>query len=151
MKFETLNPASRVWLYQSNKALTPSEMSWLQDELNRFTEQWAAHGNQLQAAGKVLNPFFIALAVDLTHENASGCSIDASVRFVKSVGNELNVDFFNRLKMWVEVEAGTPQLVSFKELTNYPNEFVYNPLVEKLADLDAKFKLKVADFLAQAN
>ncbi|TXI85715.1 MAG: hypothetical protein E6Q37_05730 [Crocinitomicaceae bacterium] len=151
MKFETLNPASRVWLYQASKALTPTEMSWLQEELDRFTEQWAAHGNQLQAAGKVMNPFFIALAVDLTHENASGCSIDASVRFVKSVGNELNVDFFNRLKMWVEVEDGAPQLVSFKDLTKYSDLFVYNPLVEKLADLDSKFKLKVADFLAQTN
>lgn len=151
MKFETLNPESRVWLYQAHRALSPTEINWLQDELNQFTEQWAAHGNQLQAAGKVLNPFFIALAVDLTHENASGCSIDASVRFVKAVGNELNVDFFNRLKMWVEVEDGAPQLVSFKDLTKYSDLFVYNPLVEKLADLDSKFKLKVADFLAQTN
>jgi hypothetical protein len=151
MKFETLNPESRVWLYQANRALSPTEISWLQDELNQFTEQWAAHGNQLQAAGKVLNPFFIALAVDLTHENASGCSIDASVLFVKAVGTELQVDFFNRLKMWVELEDGRTQQVAFRELATYPANFVFNPLVEKLSELDAKFKVKVADFLAQNN
>lgn len=151
MKFETLNPESRVWLYQANRALSPTEINWLQDELNQFTEQWAAHGNQLQAAGKVLNPFFIALAVDLTHENASGCSIDASVRFVKAVGTELQVDFFNRLKMWVEFEDGRTQQVAFRELATYPTNFVFNPLVEKLSELDAKFKVKVADFLAQNN
>jgi hypothetical protein len=105
----------------------------------------------LKAAGEVLNPYFVALAVDLTHENASGCSIDASVRFIKSVGAELNVDFFNRLKMLVEDNEGNQNLVPFKQIIEQSQNFVYNPLVEKIGDLDSKFKIKIGEFLSRTN
>jgi len=151
MSIKDLNPNSKLWLYQSNRPLNSTEISWLNEQLEEFTKQWAAHGNQLKAAGEILNPYFVALAVDLTHENASGCSIDSSVRFIKSVGVELNVDFFNRLKMLVEDESGSQNLVPFKEIAEQSNNFVFNPLVEKLGDLEAKFKIKVGDFLTSTN
>jgi hypothetical protein len=83
MSIKDLNPESKLWLYQTNRPLNSTEITWLNEQLEEFTKQWAAHGNQLKAAGEVLNPYFVALAVDLTHENASGCSIDSSVRFIK--------------------------------------------------------------------
>jgi hypothetical protein len=136
-------------LYQTNRPLNSTEITGLNEQLEEFTKQWAAHGNQLKAAGEVLNPYFVALAVDLTHENASGCSIDSSVRFIKSVGEELKVDFFNRLKMWVEDENGQQNLVPFKQIIEQSQNFVYNPLVEKVGDLDAKFKIRIGDFLSK--
>lgn len=151
MSIKDLNPESKLWLYQSNRALNSTEITWLNEQLEEFTKQWAAHGNQLTAAGEVLNPFFVALAVDLTHENASGCSIDASVRFIKSVGTELNVDFFNRLKMLVEDNEGNQNLVPFKQIIEQSQNFVYNPLVEKIGDLDSKFKIKIGEFLSKTN
>jgi hypothetical protein len=149
MRIKDLNPESKLWLYQTNRPLNSTEITWLNEQLEEFTKQWAAHGNQLKAAGEVLNPYFVALAVDLTHENASGCSIDSSVRFIKSVGEELKVDFFNRLKMWVEDENGEQNLVSFKQIIEQSQNFVYNPLVEKVGDLDSKFKMKIGDFLSR--
>ena len=148
MSIKDLNPNSKLWLYQSNRPLNNTEIVWLNEQLNIFTQQWAAHGNQLTAAGEVLNPYFVALAVDLTHENASGCSIDSSVRFIKSVGAELKVDFFNRLKMLTEDENGMQSLIPFKQIAAQPNNYVYNPLVEKLGDLNAKFKMKIEEFLS---
>ncbi len=149
MSIKDLNPESKLWLYQTNRPLNSTEITWLNEQLKEFTKQWAAHGNQLKAAGEVLNPYFVALAVDLTHENASGCSIDSSVRFIKSVGDELKVDFFNRLKMWVEDENGEQTLVPFKQIIEQSQNFVYNPLVEKVGDLDAKFKIRIGDFLSR--
>jgi hypothetical protein len=149
MRIKELNPESKLWLYQTNRPLNSTEITWLNEQLEEFTKQWAAHGNQLKAAGEVLNPYFVALAVDLTHENASGCSIDSSVRFIKSVGQELKVDFFNRLKMWVEDENGEQNLVPFKQIIDHSQHFVYNPLVEKVGDLDSKFKMKIGDFLSR--
>jgi hypothetical protein len=149
MRIKDLNPESKLWLYQTNRPLNSTEITWLNEQLEEFTKQWAAHGNQLKAAGEVLNPYFVALAVDLTHENASGCSIDSSVRFIKSVGEELKVDFFNRLKMWVEDENGEQNLMPFKQIIEQSQNFVYNPLVEKVGDLDSKFKIKIGDFLSK--
>lgn len=147
MNLQNLSPDSKLWLYQTNRALSPTEIVWVKEQLEAFTKEWAAHGNQLTAAGDVLNPYFVALAVDLTQENASGCSIDASVRFLKEMGKELNVDFFNRLKMLVETENGEQALVPFKQISETPEDFVFNPLVDRLGDLDEKFKIKVASFL----
>lgn len=151
MKIDQLNPSSKLWLYQANRALTTTEITWLNEQLTEFTNQWAAHGTQLVAAGEVLNPYFVALAVDLSHENASGCSIDSSVRFIKSVGNELKVDFFNRLKLLVEAEDGTQKIVSFKELNQHLDYSIYNPLVETVGELASKFKINVKSFLEQKN
>jgi hypothetical protein len=151
MSINDLNPNSKLWLYQSNRPLNETEITWLNEQLEEFTKQWAAHGNQLKAAGEVLNPYFVALAVDLTHENASGCSIDASVRFIKSVGAELNVDFFNRLKMLVEDENGVQKLIPFKQLQAHPTYSIFNPLVETVGQLNSQFKLKVASFLNLQN
>ena len=151
MNFENLSPDSKLWLYQTNRPLSPTEITWVKEQLEVFTKEWAAHGNQLKAAGEVLNPYFVALAVDLTHENASGCSIDASVRFLKAMGQELNVDFFNRLKMVVENENGEQTLVPFKQITEQPENMIYNPLVDKLGNLDSRFRIKVREFIESNN
>lgn len=146
-KFKQMNPDSKLWIYQANRELTPTEIDWIQVQLNAYTEDWAAHGNQLHAAGVVLDSHFVALAVDSSQAVASGCSVDNSVRFIKDLGKELNVDFFNRLKMITENQAGEKSYVSYKQLSETPSDYVYNPLVNRLGDLDSKFKMKVEEFL----
>lgn len=146
MKLNELSPESRLWLYQSNRALSPTEIQWVDEQLQVFSTEWAAHGRNLKAAGEVLNPYFIALAADLSHENASGCSIDSSVRFVKDLGKELDVDFFNRLNMWVEMPSGEISKVAFRELKQMPQVMVFNPLVDRLGDLESRFRLQSEAF-----
>ena len=146
-KFKQMNPDSKLWIYQANRELTPTEIDWIQEQLNAYTEDWAAHGNQLHAAGFVLESHFVALAVDSSQAVASGCSVDNSVRFIKDLGKELNVDFFNRLKMITENQTGEKSYVTYKQLSETPADFVYNPLVNRLGDLDSKFKMQVDSFL----
>ena len=148
MKLSEMNPESKLWLYQSNRPLTQTEVAWTQEQIDAFVVEWAAHGTRLKAAGSVLNPYFIALAVDRTQADASGCSIDSSVRFLKQLGQELNVDFFNRLYHWVELLSGEVMKVHFKKLTEYPEGFVFNPLLTRLGDLDDKFKVEVSELYA---
>ncbi|MES2589092.1 MAG: hypothetical protein V4622_08935 [Bacteroidota bacterium] len=149
MKIADLNPDSKLWLYQSSRALNPTEIAWLNEQLTAFAIDWASHGTDLKAAAEVLNPYFIAFAVDLTQANASGCSIDKSVRLVKDLGKELNIDFFNRLKMWSENESGEMNLISFKSLAEFQTNFIFNPLLEKVADLDSKFKVQISTYLEE--
>lgn len=149
MELQDLSPDSRLWLYQADRALSPTEIAWAKEQINAFTREWAAHGHQLKAAGDVLNPYFIALAVDLTHENASGCSIDSSVRFIKALGKELNVDFFNRLKILSESGNGESSLIPFRQVSEQPQQLIYNPLVDRLGDLDAKFRITGSEFLGR--
>ncbi len=145
--FNEMNPNSKLWIYQANRELTPTEIEWIQTQLDAYTADWAAHGNQLHAAAKTLENHFIVLAVDSTQAVASGCSVDNSIRFIKDLGKELNVDFFDRLKMITENQAGEKKYVSYKQLAETPADFVYNPLVNRLGDLDSKFKMQIDAFL----
>jgi hypothetical protein len=51
--------------------------------------------------------------------------------------------------MLVEDENGAQNLVPFKQIAEYSSNFVFNPLVEKLGDLESKFKIKIGDFLSK--
>jgi hypothetical protein len=66
-------------------------------------------------------------------ESASGCSIDSSVRFVKSLGAELNIDFFNRLNVLV-IENQEPVIRSYFEAVENNLDFI-NPMITKLEEL----------------
>lgn len=91
--FQSLPDHARIWIYQSDRKLLPSDVAIISDALRSFTEQWAVHGSPINTSFDIRFDQFIILATD---DQTSGCSIDSSVRAVKEVGQTLGVDFFNR-------------------------------------------------------
>ena len=57
---------------------------------------WAAHGAPLNASFEIRFNQVIIVAVNEDVNQASGCSIDASTRWFKSLGELIQVDFFDR-------------------------------------------------------
>ena len=100
--FDQLPPGARVWIYQASRPLAPAEIAAVLPRLARFAEEWTSHGRALQAAGTVLHQQFLVLALDEGVAGASGCSIDASVRFVAQLEQLLGVEWLNksRLAFW---------------------------------------------------
>ncbi len=97
--FEQLPPHSRIWIYQADRSFSLEEERVIFDVLKDFCSQWLAHGNPLQTSFKIQYHRFIILSVDESSAGASGCSIDGSVRVLKELGNQLNIDFFDRTKI----------------------------------------------------
>lgn len=95
--YENLSPASKVWIYQANRVLTDAEIEQLQPALERFAAQWVSHNRQLAAFARIFHNRFIVLMVDETHADASGCSIDKSVAFLKEIQAAFGVDLFDRM------------------------------------------------------
>jgi hypothetical protein len=87
---------ARVWVYQSNRILTDLDKQTILTASKQFVSEWAAHGTSLQSDVEIISDYFLVLAVDENIASASGCSIDSSVKFVKAIGKELNIDFFSR-------------------------------------------------------
>lgn len=138
--FETLADNTKIWSYQADRLLSATEVNWINDQLAVFLPEWAAHGTKLKAYGEVLNSAHVILAVDESAHNASGCSIDSSVRFIKSLEKELGVSFFNRLKMLVEIN-GELNYISFNEVRDLPESvFVYNNMVTTLGEFKNAWK-----------
>jgi hypothetical protein len=140
--FDGFSDESRVWLYTANRAITPTEAHFVQENLEQFVSSWKAHSTPLKAKACLLHEYTIAFVVDQTTVNASGCSVDSSVRFVKELGKELNIDFFNRLNVVVEDDSGNRKLHPYNKLKELNQGIYYNPLVDSLKDLKANWKLK---------
>lgn len=94
--FESLADHSRLWIYQADRKLTSDEVRIISDRLSTFTTSWSAHGVPLKASFDLRFDQIIVVAADERVHEASGCSIDDSVRAVKGIAQELNLDLFDR-------------------------------------------------------
>ena len=144
MYFTQLSNDSRVWVYQSNRSFSENEKTLLNESFKDFVSSWAAHGSKLVADATVIGDYFVALAVDEKTAMASGCSIDSSVKFIKSVGQQLNIDFFNRLKLVVKKDSES-KMISFSDLNQYTDWDVYNTLINTVEQLNTSFLIPVEE------
>lgn len=112
--FKDLPKQSRVWIYQANRSFNDIELHDIKQKLAQFLTQWTAHGANLKAGFEIKYKRFIIIALDQEANQATGCSIDASVHFIQQLEQEYNVDLMDKMN------------VSFKQ-----GEFVtYKPLLE---------------------
>jgi hypothetical protein len=91
--FSSLPPQARIWIYQSDKKFTEPERHTISAYLKAFTEQWKVHGQPMEASFDIRYDQFVIIAAN---DQASGCSIDSSVRTMKEIGELVHADFFNR-------------------------------------------------------
>lgn len=97
--------ATRVWIYQANPVLTTAQVERLKPMLTQFCTEWVSHRRDLRATAEVLYDRFVVLAVDESLADASGCSIDSSVRFLQSVEQTFGITLFDRMR-FSYVDAG---------------------------------------------
>jgi hypothetical protein len=93
-------PASaRVWVYQSSRPLSEKEVIEINEQLEQFYTQWQAHSVPVKGWAKVLFQRFIVLMADEAVTAVSGCSTDASVRVIKSIERQYDINLFDRLSL----------------------------------------------------
>lgn len=97
--FNQLPPESRIWIYQADREFTAAETEKIEEEIQAFVTQWAAHGKQLKASGALLHNRFLILGADESAEKPSGCSIDSSVQFIRGIEAAYKVSFFDRTRL----------------------------------------------------
>ena len=144
MFFENLNSNSKVWVYTSDRPLSVAENDYLQKQSSLFVEDWAAHGVGLKAEALVYKNQFLILAVDESQTNASGCSIDSSVKFVKAMGGEINTDFFNRMNLVITKNECELEMTHVSDLKNFLDYSVYNPMITTLEQLRNSWLIPVS-------
>jgi len=94
--FEELDPNARIWIYQNQGEIADDKVDAIRNDLNDFVEGWSAHQQPLAAFADVIYQRFIVLLVDEKLNMASGCSIDTSVNFVRSLESKYELDLFDR-------------------------------------------------------
>ncbi len=138
---EKMPETARVWIYQSSRPFSEMELTVLRSQLRAFVGDWTAHSNQLSAAGDVLFERFLVLAVDESQAGASGCSIDKSVNFLKSIENQYSTDLFERMHFAflhgedVEVVPSGEFSRLYTEGGISENTLVFDNLVQSIGDM----------------
>jgi len=149
--FNTLPEESRVWIYQANRSFTDQEISEIEDKLNIFIENWTAHGSDLQSGYTIKYKRFIIVALNQNLNNATGCSIDASVHFIQQLEKEYNVDLMD--KMNVSYKQG--EYIAYKTLLDFKkmakdkavskNTIVFNNMVNNIAEFNENWEVPASE------
>ena len=90
---------ARVWVYQSSRAFIEKEEKEINEQLYQFYAQWQSHGAPVMGWAKLLFNQFIVILADETEVMVGGCSTDSSVRVVKSIERQYEVNFFDRMML----------------------------------------------------
>lgn len=151
MNYRALADHSRVWIYQADRKLSDEEVKEIKNYGEKFINQWAAHGSDLQAAFDVKYHQFIILFADESQVKASGCSIDSSVRFIKEIASAYGLDLFDRLNITFKQGNQIDMLrmsdfqtaLEMGQLTE--NTIVFNNLVETKKDFETKWEVPVKE------
>jgi hypothetical protein len=93
---EDFAPESRVWIYQSSRTLLLSEAFSLEKMLEDFTAGWQAHGAPVKGFANLFFGRFIILMADEAQTVVSGCSIDSTVKLIREIEKQFQVDLFDR-------------------------------------------------------
>ena len=148
--FEKLSAQSKIWIYQSNRKLNESELKFIKEKTEVFLVEWTAHGNSLQAGIQILYEQFIIIGVNEEVNEASGCSIDKSVKHIQELETALNINLMERSKIAI-LENAQISLIDFSEIKNQIGEgrineetVVFNNALVLKEELDSSWQQPAA-------
>jgi len=149
--YEDMPQDSKVWIYQSNREFRDAEVDAIRKRMKEFMEDWAAHGEKLNAFGDVYYNRFVVIVVNEIEVQATGCSIDKSVHLIKEICKTFDVDLFDRLSITymkgLDVFACDKAIFQQKIESGEINgkTLVFNNLVNTKALFETEWKVPLTD------
>ena len=151
VEFDSLPENSRVWIYQANRTFTDEEVQEISGRLDIFINNWTAHGSDLQSGYKIVYKRFIVIGLNQDLNQATGCSIDASVHFIQQLEQDYHVDLMD--KMNVSYKQG--EFIAYKPLSDFrkmakdravsKNTIVFNNLVSTVAEFNEHWEVPASE------
>lgn len=145
--FDSLDDASRIWIYQSNREFSDNEVLEIKQKIEAFIANWKRHGEDLKASYKIKYNQFIILAVDENFNEVSGCSIDASTHLIKQIENVYQVELFNKMNTAFKdgVHINSVVLADFQKYVHQQKitskTIVFNNLVDTKKELETAWEV----------
>lgn len=150
VSFESLPADARVWIYQSQRALSTSEEERLRVMLEKFLLGWNSHGMDIHASFVIKHSRFVVIAADESKTGASGCSIDKVVHLITEAGTMLGLDLMDR-KICYQDEGviKSAELTQIKNLVMVgqikENTLLFNNFISQKHELASKWIQRAAD------
>lgn len=148
--FKNIPDDSRIWVYQSNKDLSDSEIKIIKNKATLFLDNWKAHGKDLQASYLIKERRFLVIAVNEKYNPIGGCSIDYSLQLVNDISAKINLDLLDRLLVNYRSENKIKSIKlgdlknKIKNRTFSPETIIFNTTVKTKEELSSDFELKIS-------
>ncbi|MGA7617054.1 MAG: hypothetical protein WBX15_17930 [Thermoanaerobaculia bacterium] len=94
--FQQVSDSARVWVFGADTRLEGETASGLLEAMDRFLEEWNAHGAPVTGARELLHGCFLLVAAEEA-DLPSGCSIDSLYRTLAEAGQRLGVSMLRPL------------------------------------------------------
>ena len=150
-EYKNLPNNSRVWIYQSDREFTEKEVEFISTKAIDFINQWTRHGDDLKGSFTIKYNQFLVLAVDESFNNVSGCSIDSSVRFVKELEKELQLDLMNKMNVTFKDNENV-NMVKLSDFQQFVKDkkvnaetIVFNNMVNTKEDFETNWEVAAKD------
>lgn len=136
----------RIWIYTLSKELTNEQLVDFKNRCQDFVSSWTAHDVSLDASFELYHNRLLIFKVNEDKYNASGCSIDKQLRFVKELEQTFAVELLNRLLVayennsQVEVikSSQVKELLAANQITE--NTMVFDNTISQSSELNSKWK-----------
>src|SRR5579864_3379626 len=109
--FDSLPASSRVWVFAGDPPVRGASADVLLAGVDRYLNEWKAHSMPLYCARDWRDDRFLAIGVDTTRENASGCSIDGLFRELRDVEREVGTQLLGGGRVFYRDPTGTVQAI----------------------------------------
>lgn len=144
--FDALPDSARIWIFGADRAIQGAAADTLLAIVDNFLAQWKAHGVPLHCARDWRENRFLVIAVDVSAEAASGCSIDGLFRTLQELERSVGARLVGGGWIYYRTDAG-PVAASrdeFAELVRRGavdgSTRVFDTTLTSLRDLRAKWE-----------
>jgi len=110
---EQMPGTSRVWIYAVERPLTSEEVAQVDQYLTSSIQDWKAHGVPMKASHVIFAHQLVLIVADEAVTSASGCSIDASTRWFKSLEESTGLNWFDRSLFYLKGESELGKISAF--------------------------------------
>ncbi len=147
ISYDRLPDDALVFIYQADTNVPFDTCEAINHKINTFIEGWTSHQIPVNGFGKVYYNRFLIFFADETGHSVSGCSKDKVTQFIREIGEQYHIDFFNRMHVAYKDDTDQVLIVSLKELSSHldagkikPETIVFNNLVATKMDWEKFWK-----------
>ncbi len=136
----------RIWIYTLSKELSIEQLVDFKNRCQNFVNGWTAHDVSLDASFELYQSRLLIFKVNEEKYNASGCSIDKQVRFVKELEQAFSIELLNRLLVAYENnnQVEVVKSAQIKELLSAniisANTLVFDNTITEYKQLETNWK-----------
>lgn len=137
----------RIWIYTLSQALTDEQLVDFKNKCDVFVNSWTAHDVKLDASYELYKNRLLIFKVNEASYNASGCSIDKQLRFVKELEVSFSIELLNRMlvayyhdsDLKIIHQLKIKDLIASQDIN--ANTLIYNNTINFSSDLETNWQV----------